>query len=232
MSFIIPYAVGCGVTAAVTNYIYNNIYGEVEDYSDEDSNSLKLDDSIQLIVTNVDNDEISTLDVESSCNSSISSNSTSQINLEIPDKYLSPPECTTQPIEKKINELELVSNETRENQLNNSKRLEVIKEEDENENVIELECDSVIKPEIDNVKSENIEIQSDSSSTNKENNIEDINSGKISLLKSLSKKDLDRLDGLSSKRKIDDISKSVELTKELIRLDRPKKRKRNRKRRH
>ena len=122
MFFIIPYAVGCGVTAAVTNYIYKHIYGELEDYSDEDSNSLKLDDSIQLIVTNVDEEEVTNvdeeevtnvdeeevtnvdeeevtiLDIETSCTSS---NSNGQINLKIPDKYLSPPETTYQSIEKK-----------------------------------------------------------------------------------------------------------------------------------
>lgn len=234
MSFVIPYAVGCGVTAAITNYIYNNIYGNVEDCSDEDSNSLKLDDSIQLIVTNVDNDEVSTLDIESSCTSSVSSNSNSQINLEIPDKYLSPPQDTTQPIEKKINELEMVSNESEENQMNNSNKLEVIKEEDEVENVIEVECDEVIQSESNNKNEKSIEENSNFlKAVKKEKCLEKNMNETTPLLKSFTKKDLDRLDGLSTKRKIDEISSSIDLSKELSRnLDKPRKRKRNRKRRH
>ena len=234
MSFVIPYAVGCGVTAAITNYIYNNIYGNVEDYSDEDSNSLKLDDSIQLIVTNVDNDEVSTLDVESSCTSSVSSNSNSQINLEIPDKYLSPPQDTTQPIEKKINKIEMVSNESEEKQLNSCNRLEIIKEEDGAENVIELESDDVIKSELNNVTEEIIEENSKLlNPIKKEKWLENNLNEATPLLKSFTKKDLDRIDGLSQKRKIDDISSSIDLSKELSRtIDKPRKRKRNRKRRH
>lgn len=114
MAFVIPYAVGCGVSVAITNYIYNNLIGDVEvdDSDDENNSSLKLDDSIQLIVTNVENDDISIMDIESSC---CSSNSSSQINVEITDNvnYLKPPnyeEDTSKPIEdnKEVVEHEVV----------------------------------------------------------------------------------------------------------------------------
>jgi len=114
MAFVIPYAVGCGVSVAITNYIYNNLIGDVEvdDSDDENNSSLKLDDSIQLIVTNVENDDISIMDIESSC---CSSNSSSQINVEITDNvnYLKPPnyeEETSKPIEdnKEVVEHEVV----------------------------------------------------------------------------------------------------------------------------